>query len=233
MAKATTTITFANGDQVTSAKLNQIVSGLSFTTGDLTGTTLLVVAGKLKVGTITSSEMGAASVTNSAIGFQAVQTTNIYPSAVTGEKIASSSINSSHVVAGSLTFALQASTALATQAVMEAETAGYFVTPNRVKYALGTAKAYGEFNIASSSRAIKSNSLNVTSLTRIDSTHTTVTLDDNMNSVNYTVLVSGISDGTENVDAYVYDKAAGSFKIRHSVEASSRAINFVVFGTYA
>ena len=121
-----TTITFADNDQVTSAKLNQIVSGLSFTTGDLTGTTLLVVAGKLKVGTITSSEMGAASVTNSALGFQAVQTTNIYPSAVTGEKIASSSINSSHVVAGSLTFSLQASTALATQSVMEAETAGYF-----------------------------------------------------------------------------------------------------------
>lgn len=92
-----TTITWADTDQVTSAKLNQIVSGLSFETGDLTGTTLLVVGGKLKVGTITSSEMGANSVTSSAIANQAVETSNIAPGAVTAAKIASATITADKI----------------------------------------------------------------------------------------------------------------------------------------
>lgn len=73
----TTTITFADGDQVTSTKLNQIISGASFTSDAITGTTLLVTGGQLKVGTITASEMGTNSVTNTAIDAEAVAFANI------------------------------------------------------------------------------------------------------------------------------------------------------------
>lgn len=228
-----TTITWADTDQVTSAKLNQIVSGLSFETGDLTGTTLLVVGGKLKVGTITSSEMGANSVTSSAIANQAVETSNIAPGAVTAAKIASATITADKITSATLTFSLLSADALATQSVMENETSGYIVTPNRVKHAPGAAKAHGEFAITGTGRTIKSNSVNIASLTRVSATQTTVTLTTNMGSANYTVITSGVTDGTEVIDSCVYDKAAGSFKIRHSTEGAGRSIAFVVYGPYA
>lgn len=76
----TTTITFADGDQVTSSKLNQIISGTSFTSDAITGTTLIVTGGQLKVGTITASEMGLDSVTGTAIAAEAVAYGNILSS---------------------------------------------------------------------------------------------------------------------------------------------------------
>jgi hypothetical protein len=230
---ATTTITFADNDQITSAKLNQIISGLSFNSGDITGGTLAVVAGQLKVGTITSSEMGALSVATGSLMALSVTTPKIALGAVTEDQLGNFSVTSGKIAAGIINYGHLESSLLATNGQMENEGASYLVSPDKVKRSPGAAKAYGEFNITGTGRTIKANSVNVASLTRIDSTHTTVTLTTNMNSVNYTVLVSGISDGTEDVSAFVYDKAAGSFKIRHSVEASSRAINFVVFGQYA
>jgi len=76
--------------------------------------------------------------------------------------------------------------------------------------------------------------VNVASLTRIDSTHTTVTLATNMVDENYTVLATFVSTSTaENLGVSVYDKSAGSFKLMHPAEGSGRAVNFVVFGRYA
>lgn len=68
MAVINTTGTFANNEQVTSTKLNDIVDNAYFISGAVSGSTLEVTAGgQLKVGTITSSEIGANAVTGSAI----------------------------------------------------------------------------------------------------------------------------------------------------------------------
>ena len=97
------------------------------------------------------------------------------------------------------------------------------------------AKGYGEFAIATSSRSIASNSSNIQSLTRVDSTHTTVGIGTNMDSANYTVLASFVSTGAtaENFAVSVYDKSSTSFKLMHPAEAAGRAVNFVFFGKYS
>lgn len=58
-----TSQSFANGDSVTSTKLNAIVTGSSFTSDAVTGTGLTVTgAGTLSLGTVASSNMGTNSV---------------------------------------------------------------------------------------------------------------------------------------------------------------------------
>ena len=58
---------YANLDTVTSTNLNAIAGGSSFVAGAVTGTTLAVVGGALKVNTITATEMGTGAVTTTAI----------------------------------------------------------------------------------------------------------------------------------------------------------------------
>jgi hypothetical protein len=68
MAVINTTGTFANNEQVTSTKLNNLIDQAVFVEGARSGTTLEVTAGgQLKVGIITASEMGANSVEGAAI----------------------------------------------------------------------------------------------------------------------------------------------------------------------
>ena len=228
-----TTITFADDDQVTSAKLNQIVSGLSFTATDITGSTLAVVGGQLKVGTITSSEMGALSIATGSLQDLSVTTAKIAAGAVTNEKLGNNSVSGTKLTSQAVAYANLESTIFATQGQMEGQTANKLVRSEVAKHAPSAAKAYGSFAITGSGRTIQSNSFNVASLTRVSATQTTVTLTDNMNSANYTVQVSGISDGTEFVNTSYYDKAAGSFKIFHTTEGSGRGVAFAVFGQYA
>ena len=67
MAVINTTGTFTNNEQVTSTKLNNLIDQAYFESGAVSGSTLVVTAGQLKVGTITSTEMGANSVEGAAI----------------------------------------------------------------------------------------------------------------------------------------------------------------------
>ena len=64
-----TTNTFATNDVITSTAMNNIIDQTLFTSDAIvsSNTTLALVAGKLKVGTITSNEMGVDSVTTNAI----------------------------------------------------------------------------------------------------------------------------------------------------------------------
>jgi microcystin-dependent protein len=78
-----TSQTFANGDSVTSTKLNSIATGSYFTSDAITGTGLTVTGGgTLSLGTVASSNMGANSVLTASIG----------DSQVTSAKLASSVI---------------------------------------------------------------------------------------------------------------------------------------------
>lgn len=61
--KLTTTQQFANGDQITSTKLNNIIDDASFGADAVVGSTLAVVGGQLKVNEITASEIATDAVT--------------------------------------------------------------------------------------------------------------------------------------------------------------------------
>lgn len=68
-----TSQSFANGDSVTSTKLNAIATGSSFTSDAVTGTGLTVTgAGTLSLGTVASSNMGTNSVLTASIADNAV-----------------------------------------------------------------------------------------------------------------------------------------------------------------
>jgi hypothetical protein len=234
MAIAETTIIWANNDQVTSSKLNEIVSGLTFVAGAVANSTLTVVGGQLKVGTITANEIGMLSIATGSIQNLAVTGGKIADGAVTNLKIGAQAVTGDKIALGAVTFNLIAIGAIAQQSQMVNQFAGYIVTPEVMKFSPVTAKAYGEFDIINSSRAIKTGSYNIQSLTRIDSTHTAVSLATNMDSVRYTVDATFLSDtGTEREALSIYQKSVTGFRIFHPAEAANRGINFVVFGKYA
>ncbi len=228
-----TTQTWADGDQVTSSKLINILGGSSFTNDAVVGTTLTVVGGQMKVGTITSSEMGSASVTATALAASAVETAKLADGAVTTVKLGNLSVTGAKIAAGTITRDKVADSAYAVKATMEQQLKDYVTPPSSVKFSPSSAKAHGSFLTASTARNIRANSFNITSLTRVSSTQTTILLATNMNSTNYTVVACFESDGSETGEVAVYDKTAGSFKIRHPSESAGRAVNFTVFGTYA
>ena len=229
-----TTIAFASGNAVTPAKLNQIATGSSFTADAIFGTTLAVTGGQLRVGTITSSEMGASSVGTTALSSECVTTAKIADGNITTVKLADFSVTAAKIANGTITAAKLAASAAATRAAMQNQTGGFIVTPDYVKYAPGVAKAYGSVGISGTSRTVTGEH-NVTSATKNSTTSTTVTLTQNMASANYVVLLTIYTDGTATTtDATVTSRAVGSFTIKHPTEgAPYERIGFVVFGQLA
>lgn len=225
-----TTITFANGDQVTSAKLNEISTGSSFTSDAITGTTLSVTAGKLKVGTITASEMGTDSVATASIQTGAVTAGKLASDSVTTAKIVDLAVTAAKIAEATITIGKIATSALATTSEMRTSTANKLVQADTVAHAEGVAKCHGVVEITASRALEGSTHYNVASVSRVSATETQVNIDTNMSNANYTVLLAytETSGGTGLVS--VYDKAVGSFKIVHPAEASGRKVNFVVFG---
>lgn len=231
----TTTITWSSSAAVTDDKLNQIVTGSSFTDQAITGTTLAVTGGQLKVGTITSNEMGAASVTNTALAASSVTTSKIADGNVTEAKLANNCVSSAKISDSAVYIEHIAATAKASQPAMQNESSNPLVTPNVVKYSPGVAKAYGCVGISSSSRPI-SGPYNVSSTgTRNSSTSTTITFEDAMANTNYTVILTLYTDGTATtINADVSAKTTDDFTIKHPTEgAPYERVGFVVFGTLA
>jgi len=230
----TTTIDFSDGEQVTSAKLDQIISGASFTASAVTGTTLTVTGGKLKVGTITSSEMGTASVTAPALASDSVISTKILDGNVTTAKVADLAIIAAKIADGTITFGKLATAAAATKSVMQSETAGYVVIPSMVKHSDGAAKAHGCFSLSAGARSLQSNSENIDSVLYLSSTTTRVVFDDIMSSDAYTVVATWESNSSaDNQYVSIFNKGQSYFEIKHPTEASLRRINFIVFGRLA
>jgi hypothetical protein len=86
--------TFGNNDVITSTSMNNIIDETFFTSDAIVNanTTLAVVSGKLKVGTITSNEMGTDAVTTTAIASNAITTAKITDANVTTAKIADAAV---------------------------------------------------------------------------------------------------------------------------------------------
>ena len=228
MAKATTTITFADGTQVTSARLNEIISGFALGADSVDATTITLSSGVLSVGTIAAGNIGAgavttvklgdASVTAAKIGAQAVETANIKLLNVTGATIAEETI--------AWTKTLTADRAV--QADMQSETAAHFVAPSVMKYHPGVAKAYGTVQLENGVTTI-TGGYNVTSATDTGSGRE-ITLAVTMANTNYVVMGTASSGGTP---VTVSGKTTTKFTLDASAEASGRSISFTVFGQLA
>jgi hypothetical protein len=102
-----TTDTFTTNQVITSSALNNIIDQTLFTSDAIVSanTTLALVAGKLKVGTITSNEMGTGAVTANALDSNAVTTVKITDANVTTAKIADSAVTTAKILDANVTTA--------------------------------------------------------------------------------------------------------------------------------
>jgi hypothetical protein len=98
-----TTQTFADGDQVTSTKLTNITAGSSFTADAITGNTLAVDTGKLKVNSIGSSQLATGAVTTTALADLNVTEGKLAAGAVTVNKISDGQVTEAKLGAGAVT----------------------------------------------------------------------------------------------------------------------------------
>jgi len=94
MAKITTGQSFSAGDQITSTKLNNIISDAKLDSDSVTGTTLNLTNGQLKVATdgISSNEIANNAVGTNQIANNAVGTNQIADDAVTADKLADTTV---------------------------------------------------------------------------------------------------------------------------------------------
>lgn len=206
MAAISTTISFSDGDQVTSAKLNEIISGTTMSSGAVvTGnTTLTVTAGQLKVGTITSAEMGAASVATTALINASVTTDKIADENVTAAKLADDSVETAKVLDGNIT-ATKLDGA-------QTGTAPVFGVRAWVSFD-ATRNAAGTTNSDNTPRYLYGSG-NVTSVTKTSTGVFTVTFTIAMSSANYAVIGScGYVDGPRMICSDSQAQLTGSFTV--------------------
>jgi hypothetical protein len=133
-----TTNTFATNDVITSTAMNNIIDQTLFTSDALSGGTLALVAGKMKVATsgITSTEMGVGAVTLNAIA----------DGVITNAKInASAAIDLSKLATGALPTAITiASANIVDGTIATADIASAAITAPKLDGAqTGTAPIYG------------------------------------------------------------------------------------------
>ena len=95
-----TTNTFATNDVITSTAMNNIIDQTLFTSDAISGGTLAVISGKLKVATsgITSNEMAVNAVTTNTIADLNVTTAKLADNAVTTAKIANLNVTTGKIV---------------------------------------------------------------------------------------------------------------------------------------
>jgi hypothetical protein len=119
-----TTNTFATNDVITSTALNNIIDQTLFTSDAISGSTLALVAGKMKVATsgITSNEMGVGAVTANAIAADAVTTAKILEANVTTAKIADSAVTTAKITDANVTTAKIADAAITAPKLNGAQT---------------------------------------------------------------------------------------------------------------
>jgi hypothetical protein len=228
MSYATTTITFSDGQQITSARLNEIISGFRLASDSVDATTITLSSGVLSVGVLGAANYGLLSIptgaladlviTNGKLGLLSVATGNIQLLAITGSLIAETTIG--------WTKTLTADRAV--QADMQSETAAHFVSPDVLKYHPGVAKAYGTVAFENGVATV-TGGYNVTSASDTGSARE-VTLAITMADTNYVVDVTGNGGGAPWA---VTGKTTTKFTVDGPTEASGRTFSFKVHGQRA
>lgn len=228
MSYFTTTIDFADSNQVTSAKLDQITSGLRLASESVDATTITLSSGVLSVGVLGAANLGAAIVTTVKIADANVTADKLASDSVTSTKILDGAVTVDKLASESVTYAKTETDDRATQADMQSETASHFVPPNVVKYHPGVAKAYGTVAFENGVATV-TGGYNVTSASDTGSGRE-VTLAVTMANTNYVVFATGNGGGSQ---FNVTGKTTTKFTLDGPVEASGRTVSFIVFGQLA
>jgi len=229
-----TTYEFTATDVITSTKLNNVLDQSFMTSNAITGGTLEVVSGKLKVGTLTSSELGA----------NCVNTDQIATNAVTTIKIADSTGASDGVTTVKLATGAVTAVKLANDAVETDKIKNNNVTAAKLSGAqTGAAPIFGirawvTFDMTRDSlNASNTNNTdrfiydkgNVSSVTKTNTGEFEVNFATDMPSVNYAYSGSGLdTDGTGDViigRPLSGTKTASKIRLR-SVNINGSATNF-------
>jgi hypothetical protein len=230
MAKATTTITFADGDQVTSTKLNQIISGFSLSSDSVDATTVTQSSGVLSVGTLSAANYGALSVGTSALAATSVTAAKLATDAVETAKIKDAAVTTVKIADANVSWAKTLTADRAVQADMQSETASHFVAPDVLKYHPGVAKAYGIVSAVNGSATL-TGGYNITSATESGADRV-IALSVTMANTNYVVLAA-YEDTTSTGNApAIHTKTTTGFSIG-TTEAAGRKVVFTVFGQLA
>lgn len=226
MAKATTTITFANGDQVTSTKLNQIISGFSLGADSVDATTMTLNSGVLSVGVITAANIGADAVTTSKIAAGSVTTTRLADLTVTADKLASDSVTNAKILDGTILFVKLGSAALATQTDMQSETASKLAAAATLKYHHGVSKAGAVLTMSDGTYA---GAYNISGTATGTATTRTVTIPE-MANTNYRVQFSQVEASGTTANAPTWTPVSTT---TFSVTTGAAKVAFDVFGQLA
>ena len=230
MAKFTTTQTFADAEQVTSTKLNAIISGLSADSDLAADSTITITGGAIKVGVIAAGNIGADAVTTAKILDGNVTAAKLASDSVTTAKILDSNVTTAKIADASVSWAKTLTADRAVQADMQSETASRYVSPDVLKYHPGIAKAYGRVAITNGSATL-TGAYNVTSATESGDDRVIV-LAVTMANTNYVVGLTYEKASGVAVSPTITSKTTTGFTIV-GTEAASTFIGFTVFGQLA
>jgi hypothetical protein len=227
MAKATTTINFSDGDQVTSINLDQIIGGFSLGSDSADGSTITIDSGGVIIlGIVGAANMGANSVATSAV----------QNGAITQEKHANASVGTDQLIDGSGTEAKHANGSVswaktkaddrATQSDMQSEAADHFLTPATMKYHPGVSKAGGVVTMTTGAIA---GGYNISGSASGTATSRTITLGVTMANTNYRVQFSQEDSATTANAPSITGKTTTTF----TINGGGTAYGFDVFGQLA
>ncbi len=232
MGVLTTTINFADGDQVTSSKLNEIIGGSSFTASAVYDDSLQVNNGKLQVGTVRTSNLGDDSVTQGKIADDAVGADQLAANAVVTASIADANVTTAKIADKAVTIAKVADAAFAPRASVETPAGALITSPDVLKYHPGIAKAYGIVALAPSDASI-SGSYNVTSASAASATSRAVVLGITMANTDYVVIATYVEGASIGASIAVENKTTTGFTLYTAPQATGRKVQFSVFGKLA
>lgn len=227
-----TAYTFSEGDSVTPDRLNNITDASTFTSNAITGTTLAIDSGKLKVGTITSAEMGANSVVSAAITDGAVTTAKIPDNSIITAKINAAQITTEKINDDAVT---TAKVDEPTVSDMKNE-ADKVAVVDMLTHHPGIAKAWGVIENLDTTPSIRTGGYNVSSVSvnSGDSDYFDVTLTNAMDGTNYVVCATFQDDSSSTPQpAEAVPTSATVFTTGANWKVSGSAIQFVIYGHLA
>jgi len=176
---------FSANEQITSAKLNNILLQSRFVAGAIADGTLTVISGQLKVGTLKAENYPAAGITAAAIADNAVTTAKILDANVTTGKIADLGVTTAKIADLNVTTGKIANAAITAAKLNGAQTGNAPIYGVRAWLRFnGNKNAAGDPDTTNTTRQILGSG-NITSVTKNATGDYTVTLAGNMPSANY------------------------------------------------
>jgi len=210
-----TTNTFATNDVITSTLLNNIIDQTLFTSDALSGGTLALTSGKMKVATsgITSNEMGTDAVTANAIASGVI--TNVKISA-------SAAIDLSKLATGALPTAITIASANIVDGNVTASKLSGAQTGSPPIYGV---RAWGRFDGTGSSPISPVYGGNIASITRTSTGTFAVLFTTAMIDANYSVVVSADNPIQTNGQAYAVNRVLSLATTGFTIVFTSVSVN--------